>query len=583
MGAGRRICLMQLSIVKPRDGARRRRTSIRAKLIVLVAASVTVAAVLGTGVSVVRESGRDAAIQSERISAAAAVLASGSARSVREGDRSGAFRAIRSITMMPEVTYARVEDARGRLLAETGAGARLVSDAQVGSGGSSAGFFGMLTSRTIEVTAPVMDGRRRVGTVVMLGKAQGVTDRLLTSLLTSLLAGAAAGAIGLLVALRMQRRISGPIVDLTRSMDEVQSSHDYSRTVEAVSDDEVGDLVRGFNRMMSEIRTRDAEIARHVESLEQTVAERTADLVVAKDAAEQANSAKSDFLATMSHEIRTPMNGIMVMAEMLAAGELPPRLRRFAEVIAKSGSSLLAIINDILDFSKIEAGKLELDPQPIDPADVVDDVLSLFWERARSKDLDIAAFVDPAVPTLISADEVRLRQVVGNLINNAIKFTETGGVYVKVALAGGDRLTFSVQDSGIGIAEDKIGGLFGAFTQADQSTTRKFGGTGLGLAISKRLVETMGGAFEVTSKVGKGSVFAFTIPVETLEPAQEWPQIEGGRGGLVAVSAPCTKRAVARYLSAAGLKVGRDQGGAEPAVMVAETAVLADPPRACRR
>ena len=569
---------MKLPFVKAIANDRPRRTSIRAKLIALVGASVAVAALLGTGVSVYRESRRDAAIQGDRLAAAAAVLASSSADSVRDRDRSGAFRAIRSITLMPEVTYARVEDASGRLLAETGAGARLVSDAQLRAGESNAGLFGMVASRTIEVSAPVMDGRRRIGRVVMLGKAQGATDRLIASLLTSLLVGCGAGAIGLLVALRLQRRITGPIVELTRSMDEVERSHDYSGAVDAVSDDEIGDLVRGFNRMMADIRARDAEIARHVESLERTVAERTADLVVAKNAAEDANSAKSDFLATMSHEIRTPMNGIMVMAEMLAAGELPPRLRRFAEVIAKSGSSLLAIINDILDFSKIEAGKLDLDPQPIDPADAVDDVLSLFWERARSKGLDIAGFVDPAVPALISADEVRLRQVVGNLINNAIKFTEKGGVFVKVTPAGDGRLTFAVQDTGIGIPEDKIGGLFGAFTQADQSTTRKFGGTGLGLAISKRLVETMGGAFEVKSKVGKGSIFAFTIPVEVLEPAADWPQVEGGKGGLVAISAPCTKRALGRYLAAAGLRVGRDQGGAEPAVLLAETGVLADLP-----
>jgi signal transduction histidine kinase/EAL domain-containing protein (putative c-di-GMP-specific phosphodiesterase class I)/CheY-like chemotaxis protein len=413
---------------------------------------------------------------------------------------------------------------------------------------------------------------------VILGKAQGAKGRLLMSLFASLLAGGVAGLVGLVIAWRMQRRISGPLVDLTRSMDEVERSHDYSRTVATTSDDEVGDLVRGFNRMMSEIRARDAEIVAHVEGLEQTVAERTADLVVAKDSAEQANSAKSDFLATMSHEIRTPMNGIMVMAEMLAAGDMPPRLRRFAEVIAKSGSSLLAIINDILDFSKIEAGKLELDPQPIDPADVVDDVLSLFWERARSKGLDIAAFVDPATPALVSADEVRLRQVVGNLINNAIKFTETGGVYVKVGPAADGRLTFAVQDTGIGIPADKIPQLFGAFTQADQSTTRKFGGTGLGLAISKRLVETMGGAFKVTSKEGKGSVFAFSVPLEVLEGPADWPAIEGGRGGLLAVSSPCTRRALGGYLTAAGLKVARDQGEAEPCVLFAETAVTADLP-----
>jgi two-component system, NarL family, sensor histidine kinase BarA len=570
---------MNLSFIRPAQASGRRRTSIRAKLVALVAASVGVAALLGTGVSVYRESHRDAALQSERLSAAAAVLASNAARSTAAGDASGAFEAIRAITLMPDVSYARVERAKGGLLAETGSGARLVSDTQVGGAGQGGGLLGLLSSHTIEVSAPVTDGGRRIGTVVILGKAKGATDRLLASLLTSLLAGLAAGAIGLMVAWRLQRRITGPLVSLTRSMVEVEHSHDYSRVVETASDDEVGDLVRGFNRMMTEIRTRDAEIAGHVEGLEATVAERTADLSVAKDAAEQANSAKSDFLATMSHEIRTPMNGIMVMAEMLAAGDMPPRLRRFAEVIAKSGSSLLAIINDILDFSKIEAGKLELDPQPIDPADVVDDVLSLFWERARSKGLDLAAFVHPAVPALISADEVRLRQVVGNLINNAIKFTERGGVFVKVAPAADGRLTFAVEDTGIGIAQDKIADLFGAFTQADQSTTRKFGGTGLGLAISKRLVESMDGAFEVTSRLGKGSVFAFTIPADVLEEAAPWPRVEGERGGLLAVSGLSTRRALGGYLMGAGLKVGRDQGETAPAVMVAETSVIGDLPQ----
>ncbi|NBB16859.1 EAL domain-containing protein [Caulobacter sp. SLTY] len=548
----------------------RRRPSVRTRLAVLVIASVSVAVAIVTAVTAMREGRREAARQMEQFRAAAAVLASTSAEATAERSASRAYASLRAIKLLPGVDYARVETADGRTLAETGSGARLARDVSV-SGEAGASTASLLSSGTVEVRAPVTFGRRPVGQVVLLGRTSGVGERLAGALLVSLLAGLAAALVGMLVAWRMQRRITGPILALKDSMAGVRSTLDYSRPAQAPgADAEIAELVEGFNAMLAEIRDRDAAIAGHVEGLERTVAERTADLVVAKEAAENANAAKGDFLATMSHEIRTPMNGIMVMAEMLAAGELPARQRRFAEVIAKSGSSLLAIINDILDFSKIEAGKMELEAAPTDPAEVVEDVASLFWERARSKGLDLAVFVDPAVPARVLADPTRLRQVVGNLVNNAIKFTEAGGVMVTVEAADGG-LKFMVRDSGIGIAPEKIGGLFGAFTQADQSITRRFGGTGLGLAICKRLVEAMGGEIQVQSQVGRGSVFGFTLSLETIEAAPEWPRLEGQ--AALALAGPCTAAVARRYLVAAGLEpAGLDARGA--VVAIGEPALL---------
>ncbi len=424
-----------------------------------------------------------------------------------------------------------------------------------------------LQSRTAEITAPIVQDGKALGRVVILTRTQGVLDRLLASLGISLAAAVAAAAVSVLLAQRLQKAITGPIIALTRSMGEVQADHNYDRTVGITADDEVGELVAGFNRMLSEIRLRDDQIAAQVVGLELEVAERTADY-----RADAANGAKSDFLATMSHEIRTPMNGMMVMAEMLAAGELPARQRRYADVIAKSGASLLAILNDILDFSKIEAGKLELEIMPVDLAEVAEDVASLFWERAASKGLDLAVYADPATPLKIAGDPTRLRQVIGNLANNAIKFTEAGGVLIEIEPAqGGVRV--SVRDTGIGIPQDKIPGLFSAFSQADQSTTRKFGGTGLGLAICKRLVETMGGSFNVTSAVGRGSTFAFLLPAETLEAAPPWPRA-AGEGAVAAVRHPgvSTQRALNRYLARAGY-IPRDSDGS-PAVVLAGAAQL---------
>jgi len=261
------------------------------------------------------------------------------------------------------------------------------------------------------------------------------------------------------------------------------------------------------------------------------------------------------------------MNGIMVMAELLAKEEMPPRQRRCADVIVNSGQSLLAIINDILDFSKIEAGKLELEALPVDVAQQADTTISLFAERARSKGLDLAAFVDPTVPRTITGDPVRLSQVIGNLVNNALKFTEHGFVHLSIAPVAGqpDRLAIAVKDTGIGIPPEKLATIFDAFSQADQSTTRQYGGTGLGLAICKRLVTAWGGDIAVTSTPGQGSTFTVTVPFDAAAaPARVWPRL-----GVMPTPPLCvldlegdaTFETASRYFAAAGYTVDRARGG----------------------
>ncbi len=473
--------------------------SIRKKLMVLTLASVSLALLLASTAFILIEMSMTRRNMARQMAVIGEVVGANSTAALLFQDERGARGTLEGLRANPRVLAAAIYNKTGTILAHyarSGDGqhqfpARPRSDGLYFESGQ------VLVFQTIRLEGEA------VGTMYLCGDMRDMYSQLASY-------AAVCGAITLLslvvafaISSLLQKRVSEPVLKLARTVRWIASSKSYDLRLPRPSKDEIGTLIDAFNMMLAQISTRTRDLM-----------DLNAQLQDAKERAEEATRLKSEFLANMSHEIRTPMNGILGMIELALGTALTPEQKEYLAAVKTSAVSLLTIIDDILDFSKIEAGRMTLHAAPFDLDALLGDICRSVAVRAHEKGLELAWRVSPEVPPRLVGDSVRLRQVLLNLVGNALKFTDRGEVTLQVELLSrkGDaaEFQFTVADTGIGIPESRTASIFQAFVQADGSTTRRYGGTGLGLAISARLVDLMGGRIWVESQLGEGSRFYFS-------------------------------------------------------------------------
>ena len=414
------------------------------------------------------------------------------------------YRTIESAARARDVRSVRITDRRGRVVAEWG-GRRV----DVGGGA---------------LTRQIKLGSETIGVLTVTTAPPAISQILARDLaLTGALFFGSAG-LAILLANSLARRMARPMERLSEAMHETAVGGRFKPVEQTADDDVFRSLTDSFNHLVARLQTNDQDLRGAM-----------AELVKARDDANAANVLKSHFLANMSHEIRTPLNGVLAMAEVMAMDDLAPAQRERLAVIRESGAVLLGVLNDVLDLSKIEAGRLEIQDRPFDIAQLAQAIRETFAPQARDKGLAFEVAVAPEAQGLWRGDVDRLRQILGNLIANALKFTLEGAVAVRFASAeDGSGLRIDVADTGIGVSPDILPRLFDKFVQADSSTTRRFGGSGLGLAICRELAAMMGGSIKVQSREGRGSTFTVLVALPREEAITDVHYIDDDQPGAEA-------------------------------------------------